>query len=150
DVARDLAIGRIYLPAEDRVRFGYPESDLRALRFRPAFVELMKFEVQRTRGLFAEGRALVDRVPRAFAVPIDLFARGGLAILDRIEASGFDVLRARPALGRWAKLRLLAHAVGARGMARLRDGMGSRWAWAGPRSHSTREAVVPAAQHREN
>ncbi len=57
DVARDLAIGRIYLPREDRERFGYAESDLRALRFTPAFAELLKFEVERTRGLFAEGRA---------------------------------------------------------------------------------------------
>ncbi len=118
DVARDLAIGRIYLPREDRDRFGYPESDLRALRFTPAFAELMKFEVERTRGLFAEGRALVPRVPRAFAVDIDLFSRGGLAILDRIEARGFDVLSARPSLSRWTKLRLLGRAVVAMTMAR--------------------------------
>ena len=64
DVARDLAIGRIYLPREDRDRFGYPESDLRALRYTPAFARLLEFEVERTRGLFAEGRALVSRVPR--------------------------------------------------------------------------------------
>ena len=49
DVARDLAIGRIYLPREDREQFGYPESDLKALRFTPAFAELMRFEVERTR-----------------------------------------------------------------------------------------------------
>ena len=61
DVARDLAIGRIYLPREDRERFGYPESDLRALRFTPAFAGLMRFEVDRTRALFAEGR-LVPRI----------------------------------------------------------------------------------------
>jgi squalene synthase HpnC len=121
DVARDLAIGRIYLPREDRTRFGYPESDLRALRFTPAFAELMKFEVERTRSLFAVGRALVPRVPRAFAVDIDLFSRGGLAILDRIEARGFDVLNARPALSRWTKVRLLGRAVVAMTMARLLD-----------------------------
>src|SRR5271168_2020960 len=51
DVARDLAIGRIYLPREDRVRFGYPESDLRALRFTPAFAEMLRFEVGRARDL---------------------------------------------------------------------------------------------------
>jgi squalene synthase HpnC len=111
DVARDLAIGRIYLPREDRVRFGYPESDLRALRFTPAFADMMRFEVERTRHLFAAGRALVPRVPRAFAVDVDLFSRGGLAILDRIEARGFDVLSARPSLSRWTKLRLLGCAV---------------------------------------
>src|SRR5262249_34935181 len=73
DVARDPALGIICLPREDRLCFDYPEPDLRALRFPAAFAELMKFEVERTRGLFAEGRALVPLVPRAFAVDIDLF-----------------------------------------------------------------------------
>jgi squalene synthase HpnC len=121
DVARDLAIGRIYLPREDRDRFGVVEADLRALRFTRGFAALMNFEVERTRGLFAEGRALVPRMPRALAVDVDLFSRGGLAILDRIEARGFDVLTARPALSRWTKARLLARAVTAMTLARLRD-----------------------------
>src|SRR4051794_27212973 len=63
DVARDLAIGRVYLPREDRDRFGYPENDLRALRFTPAFAELMKFEVDRTRRLFEQGLGLPGRIP---------------------------------------------------------------------------------------
>jgi squalene synthase HpnC len=134
DVARDLAIGRIYLPREDRDRFGYPESDLKALRFTPAFAALMKFQVDRTRSLFAVGRALVPRVPRAFAVDIDLFSRGGLAILDRIEARKFDVLSARPALGRWTKVRLLGRAVLAMTMARLLDGSLGRSAPDGART----------------
>jgi squalene synthase HpnC len=121
DVARDLAIGRIYLPREDRDRFGVAEADLRALRFTPDFAALMRFEVERTRGLFGEGRALVARMPRALAVDVDLFSRGGLAILERIEARGFDVLTARPALSRWTKARLLARAAAAMTLARLRD-----------------------------
>jgi squalene synthase HpnC len=121
DVARDLAIGRIYLPREDRDRFGVEEDDLRALRFTPGFAALLKFEVERTRGLFAEGRALAPRMPRALAVDVDLFSRGGLAILDRIEARGFDVLTARPALSRWTKARLLARTAAAMTLARLRD-----------------------------
>ena len=48
----------------------------------------MKFEVERTRGLFEEGRPLVPRIPGELAVDVDLFSRGGLAILDRIEARG--------------------------------------------------------------
>ncbi len=121
DVARDLAIGRIYLPREDRDRFGVAEADLRALRFTPGFATLMEFEVERTRRLFADGRTLVPRMPRALAVDVDLFSRGGLAILDRIEARGFDVLTARPALSRWTKARLLARAVAAMMLAGLRD-----------------------------
>jgi squalene synthase HpnC len=120
DVARDLAIGRIYLPRADRDRFGYSESDLRGLRFTPAFGELMRLEVERARVLFASGRALVSRVPPELAVDIDLFSRGGQAILDAIEATGFDVLSARPALSRWTKLRLLTQAIGAIAAARIR------------------------------
>ena len=125
DVARDLALGRIYLPREDRERFGYPESDLQALRFTPAFAEMMQFQVERARGLLRNGRALVPRIPKALAVDIDLFSRGGSAILDRIEARGFDVLSARPALTRWTKLRLSGRAVAARGMAHLKGSQGN-------------------------
>jgi squalene synthase HpnC len=111
DVARDLAIGRIYIPREDRDRFGYAESDLRAMRFTPAFVELMRFEVERTRALFAEGQALVPRLAGPLAVDIDLFTRGGLAILDRIEAQGYNVLDSRPSLSKWTKVGLLGRAL---------------------------------------
>ncbi len=118
DVARDLDIGRIYLPREDRDRFGVAEADLRARRFTPEFADLLRFEVERTRAMFAAGRPLVGRVPPAFAVDVDLFSRGGLAILDLIEARGYDVLTARPSLGKAAKARLLARAL--LGMARAR------------------------------
>jgi squalene synthase HpnC len=120
DVARDLAIGRIYLPREDRARFGYPDSDLQALRFTPAFAELLRFEVARARDLLFRGRDLVPRIQGPLAVDVDLFSRGGSAILDRIEACMFDVLSTRPTLTRWTKLRLLVRAITSMGMAQLR------------------------------
>lgn len=118
DVARDLAIGRIYLPREDRVRFGYHDADLHARRFTPAFAELLRFEITRVRDLLAEGRALVPRIPGPLAVDVDLFSRGGSAILDRIEARGYDVLSARPSLTKWTKLCLLGRAIASMTMAR--------------------------------
>ncbi len=141
DVARDLAIGRIYLPREDRHHFGYAEADLRALRFTSAFAALIRFEVERTRALFVEGRALVPRVPRAFAVDIDLFSRGGLAILDRIEARGFDVLSGRPALTRWTKIGLLGRALLGMGLAR----MGARGATARPSPQSRHMSLASSS-----
>jgi squalene synthase HpnC len=122
DVARDLDIGRIYLPRDDRDRFEYPESDLRARRFTPAFADLLRFEVGRARALLDEGRLLVPRISGPLAVDIDLFSRGGLAILDRIEARGFDVLSARPSLTRFTKFGLLARAVVGMAKSRLRGG----------------------------
>jgi squalene synthase HpnC len=114
DVARDQDIGRTYLPREDRERFGVADADLRAKRFTPEFAALLRFEVARARAMFLEGWPLVERMPRALAVDVDLFTRGGLAILDRIEAVGFDVLTERPELGKGDKLALLARAVAGR------------------------------------
>jgi len=107
DVARDLDIGRVYLPDQDRRRFGYSDDDLFARRFTPAFVQLMRFEVSRSRESLLRGLPLVDQVPADVRRDIELFARGGLAILDRIERQGYDVWSQRPALSRLEKVRLL-------------------------------------------
>ncbi len=112
DVARDLtSIDRIYLPREDRQRFGVTDQDLRALRFTPEFAALMRFEVDRARDLLQRGWPLVNRMPRALAVDVDLFTRGGLAILDRIERQKYDVLSLRPRIGKLAKAVLFGRAL---------------------------------------
>jgi squalene synthase HpnC len=119
DVARDLAIGRIYLPREDRARFAVEQDDLRALRFTPAFAALLALEVQRARSLLEAGRLLVPRMPRALAMDVDLFSRGGLAILDRIVGQGYDVLTRRPRLSKTTKLGLIARALLVRSLPRI-------------------------------
>jgi squalene synthase HpnC len=107
DVSRDLDIGRIYLPAEDRQRFGYSEADLQGRRYNQAFIELMHFEVDRTRQLFFRGLPLLDGIPANLQVDIELFIRGGLAILRKIERARYNVWAARPVLARWEKATLL-------------------------------------------
>jgi squalene synthase HpnC len=107
DVARDLDIGRVYLPAEDRRRFGYGDHDLEARRFTPQFAELLRFEVERARDLFQCGLPLVQKMPQDVQTDIELFARGGLGILRKIEAVDFDVWRTRPVLAKWDKAALL-------------------------------------------
>jgi phytoene/squalene synthetase len=111
DVARDLDIGRVYLPAEDLRRFEYCEADLEARRFSSAFAELMRFEVNRTRMLFEDGLPLIDRVPRDVRTDIELFIRGGLGILSKIEGLGYNVWQTRPVLHKWEKLALLGVVV---------------------------------------
>lgn len=110
DVARDLDIGRVYLPAEDRRRFGYRDKDLEACKFTPAFADLMRFEVDRARRLFVAGYPLVAQVPADVQIDIELFAQGGLGILDKIESVGYDVLSARPVLEKREKMLLLVRA----------------------------------------
>jgi squalene synthase HpnC len=111
DVARDLDIGRVYLPEEDRRRFGFSDGDLQARRFTPQFAELLRFEVGRTRGLFQRGLPLTERMPPDVRADIELFVHGGLAILRKVERQGFNVLASRPALGKWEKLALVGDAA---------------------------------------
>jgi squalene synthase HpnC len=107
DVARDFAIGRVYLPEEDRRLFHYSDNDLACRRSTPQFRELMRFEVERARGFFDRGAALVSLLPRAVRIDVELFIRGGCAILRRIERAGFDVWARRPEVTKLEKLSLL-------------------------------------------
>jgi squalene synthase HpnC len=112
DVSRDLAIGRVYLPEEDRRRFGFADEDLFARRFTPQFAELVRFEVERARDLFYRGLPLADLVPASVRVDIELFVHGGLAVLRKIEQYRYNVLEVRPALSTWDKGVLIARALG--------------------------------------
>lgn len=95
DVELDLDRGRIYLPAEDRERFGVREEDLTACRFTPALRELLAFEVERTRDWFRCGWELVDHVGGALALMVELYNAGGWAVLDQLEEQGYQVFKQR-------------------------------------------------------
>ena len=107
DVSRDLDIGRVYLPEEDCRQFGYGPSDLEARRFTPAFAALLRFEVERARACLQGGLPLVKCMPIEVQADIELFIRGGLAILRKVEAWGYNVWQQRPALSQWDKLSLV-------------------------------------------
>jgi squalene synthase HpnC len=111
DMGRDLDKGRVYLPADDRKRFGYADADLRGRRFTPAFAELMRFQVNRTHGYFDRGEQLVPLLPREARADVELFVAGGRAILAAIERQGFDVWTQRPVVSKWAKAKMLVRAV---------------------------------------
>jgi squalene synthase HpnC len=111
DLAVDLGKGRIYLPRADIERFGYSAADLARHAVTPAFRDLMAFECERTRRLFARGLPLAGMLDRSRGREVRLFAGGGLAILDRLEAVGYDAFTARPTLSRWAKMALVARSL---------------------------------------
>src|SRR5207249_6783981 len=71
DVPRDLELGRIYLPREDRVRFGVTELD----RPNPQLLELLRFEAARARDLLGAGRLLQARIGGRIGRGVGLFAR---------------------------------------------------------------------------
>ena len=108
DVARDYDMGRIYIPLEDMERFGYTEDELARGLVTDSFRSLMRFEVDRARGLFTRGLDLVDTLDGRFKLDVALFTKGGLSVLDAIERRDYDVLSGRPVVTRAAKIRLMA------------------------------------------
>src|SRR5262249_33438239 len=107
DVAQDAGRGRIYVPEEDLARFPGSRAAIVAGRANQAFRELLAFEVERTRALFAAGLPLAGLVDGRLAREVRMFAGGGLALPDRIEAVPHDVLGARPTLGRADLVRIM-------------------------------------------
>ncbi len=100
DVGRDLDIDRVYLPREDCQRFGYTHDDLHNRVTNAAFRDLMRFQVERTREYLNCVFPLADHLPGRLRIDIELFGRGGLKILDRIEANDYSVWDQRPTVGK--------------------------------------------------
>lgn len=112
DVKRDLALGRVYIPLEDMAAFHYSEEELRRGVVDERFRALMRFQVERTWGLFREGLKLVDTLEGMVRLDVALFSVGGLEVLKAIERQDYDVLGHRPTVSRarkaWLTLPTLA------------------------------------------
>ncbi|PYT29039.1 MAG: squalene synthase HpnC [Acidobacteria bacterium] len=115
DVMVDWEKGRVYLPLDVLARHGSSVEDIANRHAGSAFADAMREAVDRARTLFLEGLPLVRMVDRRLAVDIELFSRGGVRILDKIEAQNYDVLRRRPAISKtdrvWILLGTLARAA---------------------------------------
>jgi len=111
DVTVDLLKDRVYIPLEIMARHGYTVEELFARKFTPAFAAVMREVVDKARELFLAGLPLSAMVDRRLAIDLDLFSRGGMRVLAKIEAQGYDVLRARPAVSKMERVALLLGSV---------------------------------------
>src|SRR6185295_15610822 len=93
DVGVDHARGRIYLPEDERLQFGYGEEALARSERSKAFLDLMQFQASRARAFFASAEREVGHLDRRRLVAAEIMARVYRRLLDRIEASQFDVFR---------------------------------------------------------
>jgi len=111
DVSRDLEKGRIYIPLDRAAARGLTEKEIVGKKFDERYVELMKDLIAQTRELFDKGMPLAKMVDGKLSVDLEMFSRGGIAVLDAIEAMGYDTLNARPAISKGKQIRLLGRAV---------------------------------------
>jgi squalene synthase HpnC len=111
DVSRDLEIGRLYIPLDVAAAHGLSEGDIVGRRFDERYVHLMKDMIPRTRSLFAEGQLLAKMVDGRLSVDLEMFTRGGLAVLDAIEKMGYDTLNHRPSVSKLKQAVLLGRTL---------------------------------------
>jgi len=108
DLREDWARGRVYLPLEDLECFDYAEQELGAGVVDERFVELMRFEIRRTRRLYALADEGMGYIPRGRRYPVVVARALYAGILDRIEVQGYDVFARRAEISKLGKLRVAA------------------------------------------
>jgi len=154
DVSRDLEKGRIYIPLDALRKHGLEFANIEAGRFASddvaqRYTQLMRDLIARTRALFAEGYPLAASISRDLRVDIEMFSRGGMAVLDAIEAIGYNTLEHRPSIGKGKQARLLVRALIGRAMSLLHDSVepeSSDSGAAAASSHSESDSSGAAAQ----
>lgn len=117
DLSVDLPRGRFYLPLTECTAFGLAPVDFQTFAplgtaHPPArALALVAQQVRAARALMHEGAPLVHRMPGRMGWELRLVVQGGLAILDKIEAQGFDSFSQRPTVRKSDGPRLLWQAL---------------------------------------
>lgn len=101
DLSIDIPRGRIYLPADAWGRHGVDEAQLLGLESNPNTINLIATHARQAGAMMKKGSKLVKKVPGRGGWELRLVVQGGLRILDKIEALGFDTLQRRPKLSAW-------------------------------------------------
>ena len=112
DLGEDLERGRVYLPADELDRC--PPDQWRT----PAFREMMRFQVARARDYYRRSDPLVRMLTPDGAAIFGVMSGTYRALLDEIEARGYDVFTRRVRVPKWRK------------GATLLRGWFTKWGWA--------------------
>lgn len=111
DVGEDAEKDRIYLPRDELASFHVSEESLLRRRMSPAFVELMRFEIERVRKLYRRAAPLLELIEPDARRCTCLMGAVYQRVLSRIEEKGYRVLDGKIGLSLGSKLSLVAHAL---------------------------------------
>jgi len=90
----------MYLPEDDRSRYGVTEEALFERRADDNYRKLLAFQVARTQAIFDQGSPLTKKLRGLLRLEIRLTWLGGTKILRKIEALEYDTLNHRPTVGK--------------------------------------------------
>ncbi len=112
DVREDFGLDRIYMPREDRLRFGVDDEEFGSRSASPGFRAMLALEVSRARSLFAESAAALEAVEPSVRPGMRLARAVYVGVLDRVERLGYDVLGRSAKLPPWALGRTVVATLG--------------------------------------
>jgi phytoene synthase len=104
DVKKDAERGRIYIPEEDLIRFGYNENDLLDYKYSTSFIELMKFESNRAKEYYKKADALLSKDDKGLMFPARIMEHIYFSILKKIESMNYYVFGKVAKVSRIGKL----------------------------------------------
>jgi len=104
DVGEDYRNGRLYLPREELAFYGIQESDVAQGRITQNWRQFMRFQIERTRQLYADSWAGVKMLEREGQLAIGAASVFYQGILDDVEKHDYDVFTRRASLGALAKV----------------------------------------------
>lgn len=112
DIREDYEVrGRVYIPQEDLDRYGVTIDHIREHRCDEAWRALMRFEMARTRALYATGIAGIARLHPRGRRAVYAAARIYKEILDNIENNNYDIFSRRIVVSPFRKTVLLCKAL---------------------------------------
>jgi squalene synthase HpnC len=111
DVGVDLDKDRIYLPEDDRAKYGVTEEALFSRRADDDYRKLLAFQVARTQEIFDRGAPLTKKLRGLLRLEIRLTWLGGTTILRKVEALDYDTLNHRPTVDKGDMARLFLKAL---------------------------------------
>jgi phytoene synthase len=118
DLGEDAARGRVYLPREELMQFGYDEGRFACGVRDDRFRALMRFQVERARHYYDAAGPLVPLLRPAGRAVFLVMSRTYRGLLDAIEQRDYDVFSSRVCLSTWRKLLLVLRILPV------------RWGWA--------------------
>ncbi|HVR46004.1 MAG TPA: squalene/phytoene synthase family protein [Candidatus Binatia bacterium] len=108
DVREDAVdMKRVYLPQDELARFGIPEAALAEDEILPGWPDLVAHHVARARRYFATGYEVLRHIPRRPSACVATMAGIYEELLKKIERDPGLPLRARAALSKTEKLRVV-------------------------------------------
>lgn len=111
DISVDTRRNRFYIAANEMETFGLVYPDLAGSGKQDAVVRMMKSQVDRAESLFEQGKELITLVHRDLRLELKLIWHGGVRILEKIAAQGYDTRHARPAITALDTVRIVLRAL---------------------------------------